>query len=129
MEPTARSRDRSARRCGSTPDFRQLAWKAAPAPKKVQPVSAENRHSVPQSGTSPRPAGLPSYRQRVVPPNKALTWQFHMIQAVEVAQWKRSPVSTLGPRLLCSTSIFKASTITPPWLCTMGLGRPVVPLE
>ena len=90
--------------------------------------SAAKRHSVVQSGAADGPPGLPSNKQMVVPPSKPAIWQFHMIQPVVLNQWKRSPVSTVGPRLL-SSELFSASSITPPWPCTMGLGNPVVPLE
>ena len=78
---------------------------------------------------APRGAdGLPSNRQAVVPPSSAETWMFHMIQPVVLNQWKRSPVSTVGPRSLCRLA-FSSTSISPPWPWTMGLGRPVVPLE
>jgi hypothetical protein len=51
-----------------------------------------------------------------------------MIQPVLLNQWKRSPNSTLGAMSLCSAAPLSISSITPPWPCTMGLGRPVVPL-
>ncbi|GAO25801.1 hypothetical protein ALISP_5621 [Alicycliphilus sp. B1] len=37
------------------------------------------------------PPGLPSYSTQVVPPSRPPTWAFHMIQPVELYQWKRSP--------------------------------------
>jgi len=75
----------------STPAFMQLAKNAAPAPKKVTPRSAANRHSVDQSGASFGPAGLPSYRQQVVPFISPAICAFHITQPVELYQWKRSP--------------------------------------
>jgi hypothetical protein len=64
----------------------------------------------------------------VVPASRAPTCAFHMIQPVLLNQWKRSPNSTLGAMSLCSAAPLSISSITPPWPCTMGLGRPVVPL-
>ena len=103
--------------------------------------SATKRQSVVQSGeaaptrgaseeTPPlRGAeGLPSKMQAVVPPSSTETWKFHMIQPVVLNQCRRSPVSTVGPRLLCRL-LFSSTRTMPPWLWTMGLGRPVVPLE
>ena len=72
--------------------------------------------------------GLPSNRQIVAPASSPATWQFHMIQPVVLNQWKRSPRSAAGPMSLIR-SVFRPSSITPPWPCTIGLGRPVVPLE
>ena len=65
----------------------------------------------------------------VVPFSSTPACRFHMIQPVELYQWKRSPVSTLEPRLLCRLAPFSVSSITPPWPWTIALGRPVVPLE
>jgi hypothetical protein len=107
------------------------AKKAAPAPKKVARASPAKRHSVPQSGAAEGQPGLPSKMQQVVPPSSRSTWPFHMIQPVVLYQWKRSPVlgTRLGPRSLCRRAACSASSRMPPWPCTMGLGRPVVPLE
>ena len=55
--------------------------------EEVVRSSAAKRHSVVQSGAFDGPAGLPSYRQIVVPPSSAPTWQFHMIQPVLEYQW------------------------------------------
>jgi hypothetical protein len=71
----------------STPAFRQLAKKAAPAPKKVTPSSAPKRHSVVQSGFSLLPPGLPSKITQVVPLSRPLVWAFHITQPVELYQW------------------------------------------
>ena len=103
--------------------------------------SAAKRHSVVQSGAAGEPGaaapargagpgadGLPSKMQAVVPPSSTETWKFHMIQPVVLNQCRRSPVSTVGPRLLCRL-LFSSTSTMPPWLWTMGLGRPVVPLE
>jgi len=58
--PKARTLDKSPHCVRSTPALWQLAKKAAPAPKKVTFISAAKRHSVPQSGLSLLPPGLPS---------------------------------------------------------------------
>ena len=78
--------------------FMQLAKKAAPAPNSLTPVSAAKRHSVVQSGASllpeastALPAGFPSKMQQVAPISRPVTCRFHMIQPVELYQWKRSP--------------------------------------
>jgi hypothetical protein len=69
-------------------------------------AAAAKRHSTPRSGA--RWLGFtPGCRRRrsmVVPPSSAADLAaFHMIQPVELYQWKRSPVSTVaGPRSLCS---------------------------
>jgi hypothetical protein len=105
------------------------AKKAAPAPKKVARASPAKRHSVPQSGAAEGQPGLPSKMQQVVPPSSRSTWPFHMIQPVVLNQWKRSPVSTQWGPGRCAGCSCSASSRMPPWPCTMGLGRPVVPLE
>jgi hypothetical protein len=128
VEPTARSADRSAAWAGCTSAFRQLAKNAAPAPKKVHRASPAKRQSVVQSGAAAGPPGLPSKTQIVVPASSPASCAFHMIQPVLLNQWKRSAVSTVGPRSLCSVP-FRNSTRMPPWPCTMGLGSPVVPDE
>ena len=58
--PSARMRVRLPQSASVKPAFMQLAKNAAPAPKKVTPVSAAKRHSTPQSGCSLLPPGLPS---------------------------------------------------------------------
>ena len=77
----------------SMPAFRQLAKKAAPAPKKVAPTAAAKRHKVVQSGAILLPAastvlppGLPSNRQQVVPLSSPLICAFHITQPVELYQ-------------------------------------------
>ncbi len=125
----ARRCDSSAAACGSTPAFRQDAKKAAPAPKNVQRAAPAKRHKVLQSAAPALPAGLPSKMQMVLPPSSAPSCTFHMIQPVLEYQWKRSPPVALGPTLLCKVLSFSASSMTPPWPCTIGLGSPVVPLE
>jgi hypothetical protein len=60
VAPSARTFDRSPHVERSRSAFRQLAKNAAPAPKKVTPVSAPKRQSVPQSGLPVTPPGLPS---------------------------------------------------------------------
>ena len=127
-EPMARSADRSVMRRRSMFACRTPVWKAALAPKKVTPVSPTNCHRRVQSGDSVLPAGWPSKRQRVVPPSSPPTCRFHTIPPVDAYQWNRSPVSTVAPRLLCSVLSLSDSSTMPPWPCTMGLGRPVVPL-
>ena len=74
--------------------FRQLAKKAAPAPKNVTPIRDAKRHSVVQSGACLFPAtstvlppGLPSKMQQVVPPSKPATCAFHITHPVELYQW------------------------------------------
>ena len=69
------------------PAFMQLAKNAAPAPKKVTPVSAAKRHSTPQSGSSLLPPGLPSKMTQVVPESRPLICAFHITQPVELYQW------------------------------------------
>src|SRR5205085_2741418 len=87
VEPSARNLVRSPTSARSISALVQLAKKAAPAPKNVALVLATNRHNVDQSGFSFDPPGLPSKMQQVVPFSRPATWQFHMIQPVELYQW------------------------------------------
>ena len=87
VEPSARSFVRSPASARSMSALVQPAKKAAPAPKKVDLDLETNRHSVDQSGFSFDPPGLPSKMQQVVPFSRPATWQFHMIQPVELYQW------------------------------------------
>ena len=50
---------------------------------------------------------------------------FHIIQAVVVNHWTRSP----GPTSQASPRFFMCSSKIPPWPCTIAFGRPVVPEE
>ena len=86
MLPSARTRDRSPDVARSTPALAQPAKNAAPEPTKVTPWRAAKRHSVPQSGASRGPPGLPSKMTQVVPDSRPATWQFHITQPVELYQ-------------------------------------------
>src|SRR5699024_7678521 len=77
------------------------------------------------SRRGPGERGLPSKQTVVAPTSSAEATRFHIIQFVFVYQKKRSP----GRRSSCSQSRRRWSTTTPPWLCTMPLGIPVVPEE
>ena len=60
---------------------------AAPAPKKVTPVSAAKRQSTDQSGFSLVPPGLPSKMTQVVPESRPAICAFHITQPVLLYQW------------------------------------------
>ena len=57
----------------------------------MTPWRAAKRHSVVQSGASRGPPGLPLKMTQVVPESSPEVCEFHMIQPVELYQWKRSP--------------------------------------
>ena len=116
-----RSALRSKSRPGSTPAFMHAAMNGALVPKYVMPVSCASRHSAFRSGCP----GFPSYRMHVEPSSSPPTRKFHIIQPVVLNQKNRS----FSVRSRCSESAFRCSTSIPPWLCTMGLGNPVVPDE
>src|ERR1700726_317539 len=60
-----------------------------------------------------------------VPSARPVTRKFHIIQPAVVNQKKRSP----GCKSRCNAKAFRCSSRIPPWLCTIGLGIPVVPDE
>ena len=129
----AHARQVAAAATASSPAFMQLAKNAAPAPKKVTPVS---RREAPQHA----PVGLvlacrPGCRRRCSrwcrsagPPSARSTSPSRSSCTSGSARprcWRRS-----CSRRRCAAPLSASATMTvPPWPCTMGLGRPVVPLE
>ena len=76
-------------------------------------------HRAPRSGVP----GLPSKRTIEAGVSSTPTRKFHIIQPVVVNQKTRSP--SWASR--CRCTYFRCSSRIPPWLWTIGLGRPVVP--
>ncbi len=132
--PSARTRRQVAAGGESTPAFMQLAKNAAPAPKKVTPVSAAKRHSVVQSGWSCRSA-----RGRVAVEDAAggAAQQAGRPGVPHDPAGGAVPVIALAERVgvvaAADVVVQRAQRAghddVPPWPCTIGLGRPVVPLE
>src|SRR5205085_2642128 len=90
-------------------------------PSTVTPSSAAARQTRSRSGW----AGLPSSRTIAAPRSSPETSMFQTTQLVLPTTSSRSP----GRRSECRPRVFRCSRTTPPWLCTMPLGTPVVPEE
>src|ERR1700733_1352832 len=120
VAPIARSAIKSKSRAGSIPAFSQLANRPGLTPMQVIRVRSASSHSTFRSGC----AGLPSYNTIAASDNRQPTRKFHIIQPVVVNQNMRSP----WRRSRC-IRFFSCSIRMPPWLCTIALGRPVVPDE
>src|SRR5690606_28868053 len=103
------------------PFFWQAIKYGALVPKWLIPASCANSQSTLRFGNP----GLPSYKTMVAPLSKAAWTKFHIIQPVVENQKKRSP----GCTSLWKARYFKCSSKTPPWLCVIALGIPVVPEE
>ncbi len=116
----------------SRPAFMQLAKKAAPAPKKVTLCRATKRHSTLQSGFSllrrrvavvDAEGGAEEPGPTAASSTSPSRWSCTSGSARRSC-WRHSsrPRRCAGRRRACLRMM-------PPWPCTMGLGRPVVPLE
>ena len=95
--------------------------KAGLSPKKVGFVSSMSRHWNERSGYP----GLPSIMTIDARRSSTETSAFHIIHAVVVNHWSRSP----GLRSQLKPWFFRCSSRMPPWQCTIAFGRPVVPDE
>ncbi len=101
--------------------MRQAIVNAGLRPKNVGFVSSTSRHWNARSGY----AGLPSIITIDARWSSVETSAFHIIQAVVVNHWSRSP----GCRSQLKPWFFRCSTRMPPWQCTIAFGNPVVPEE
>ena len=90
-------------------------------PKNVARVSSASCHWKDTSGY----AGSPSIMTIEARVSSTETSAFHIIHAVVVNHWRRSPAR----RSQLNVWFFRCSRRMPPWPCTIAFGRPVVPEE
>src|SRR6202012_215770 len=121
VEPTARNplRSRSPPLVTDTSAFMHEAMNAALVPNVVICASALSSHRRSSDGYP----GFPSNSTTAASVSSTPTRKFHIIQPVVENQNTRSPARASTCNLWC----LSCSSRIPPWLCTIALGRPVVP--